>query len=140
MGICSLSRSRTSVSSRLRKQRKILAGLALGVWFFALSVGISHACGWGESGPTRTPAIASCANEHSSDAGTPAGCEEFCNTDMPVVTTLPAFGDRPDTQPLIVAIGSVQVDRGFPPAFRPTYAEHSYSDVPAFLRFTHLRL
>ena len=124
----------------LRQQRKSIAGVALGVWLFALFVGIAHACGSVE--PSFAPAHAAAVNasQHSSDEGMPIGCEQFCKSDIPVITKLPAFGDQPDAQPLIVAVDNVRVVLASPPAYQRAQAAHSRSDVPPFLRFTRLRL
>ena len=123
-----------------RQQRKTITGVALGVWLFALFVGIAHACGWVEPSIAPVHAVAAKASQHSSDEGTPVGCEQFCKSDIPVVTKLPPLGDQPDAQPLIVAVNNVRVVLASPPAFPLAQAAHSSSDVPPFLRFTRLRL
>lgn len=123
-----------------RQQRKTITGVALGVWFFALFVGIAHACAWVEPSIAPVHAVATKASQHSSDKGTPAGCEQFCKSDIPVVTKLPPQGDQADAQPLIVAVNDVRVVLASPPAFALAQAAHSSSNVPPFLRFTRLRL
>jgi hypothetical protein len=123
-----------------RQQRKTITGVALAVWLFALFAGIAHACGWVEPSVAPVHAAAAGASGHSSDEGTPVGCEQFCKSDIPVVTKLPPQGDQPDAQPLIVAVNNLGVVLASPPAFTPVQAAHSSSDVPPFLRFTRLRL
>jgi hypothetical protein len=123
-----------------RHLRKTITGIALGVWLFALFVGIAHGCGW--VGPSIAPVHAVAANEshHSPDEGAPAGCEQFCKADIPVLTKLPLLGDQADQQPLIVAVSYGRVVLASPPASPPAQAAHSSSDVPTFLHFTRLRL
>ena len=123
-----------------RQQCKTITGVALGVWLFALFVGIAHACGWVEPSIAPVHAVAANASQHSSDEGAPVGCEQFCKSDIPVVTKLPPLGDQPDAQPLIVAVNNVRVVLASPLALRLGQAAHSTSDVPPFLRVTRLRL
>ena len=127
--------------SRLHaRQSKTITGLALGVWLFALLVGIGHACNLGELGmPPGQHTIAS-ASAGSTDDGMPAGCAQFCASDVPVVTKLPLLGDPPDVQPLIVAVNAFHVVATSPPAFQRAPVARPPSDVPPFLRFTRLRL
>ena len=123
-----------------RRQRKTITGVALGVWLFALFVGIAHACGWAEPSIAAVHAVAASASQHSSDEGRPAGCEQFCKSDIPVVAKLPSLGDQPDAQPLIVAVKNIRVVLASPPHFPLAQAAHSSSDVSPFLRVTRLRL
>lgn len=129
-----------SVLRPFRQQRKTITGVALGAWLFALFAGIAHACGWVEPSIAPVHAVAANASQHSSDEGTPVGCEQFCKSDVPVVTKLPLQGDQPDAQPLIVADNNVRLALASPPAFPLAQAAHSSSGVPPFLRFTRLRL
>ncbi len=129
-----------SVVRPFRQQRKTITGVALGVWLFALFVGIAHACGWVEPSIAPVHAVAASASQHSSDEGTPVGCEQFCKSDIPVVTKLPPLGDQPDAQPLIVADRDIGVAVALPPAFQLAPAAHPPPDVTAYLRFAHLRL
>jgi hypothetical protein len=128
------------VFGSIRKLRKVFTGVALGVWLFALFVGIAHACGWVEPGMSPVHAAAASTSGHSSDEGAPVGCEQFCKADVPVVTKVPPQGDQPDTQPLIVAVNNVRAVLASSPAFRLAQAAHSSADVPPFLRVTRLRL
>ena len=122
------------------RHSKTITGLTLGVWFFALLVGIAHACSLGEFGMTPRQHFDASASAGSSDDGMPAGCKQFCKSDVPVVTKLPLIGDQPDVQPLIVAVNAVHVVVTSPPAFQRAPVAHPPSDVPPFLRFTRLRL
>ena len=47
-----------SVFRPFRQQRKTITGVALGVWLFALFVGIAHACGWVEPSIAPVHAVA----------------------------------------------------------------------------------
>lgn len=122
------------------RQSRTITGLALGVWLFALLVGIGHACNLGELGMTPGQHRVASAGAGSSDDGMPAGCQQFCASDVPVVTRLPLLGDPPDAQPLILAVDAVHVVVTARPAFQPVPVARPPSDVPPFLRFTRLRL
>ncbi len=123
-----------------RQQRKTITGVALGMWLFALFAGIAHACGWAEPGMAPVHAVTASASEQSSDEGIPVGCEQFCKSDIPVVTKPPSLGDQPDAQPLIVAARGFDVAVAPPPVLQLVPAVHPPPDVAAFLRFAHLRL
>ncbi len=122
------------------RQRRTIIGVALAMWLFALFVGIAHACGWVERGPAPAHAAAANSSEHRTDGGTPVGCEQFCKTDLPLVSKLPFIGDQPDGQPLIVGVEKVRIILALPPPFGVAHAAYPSSDVPPFLRFNHLRL
>jgi hypothetical protein len=128
------------VFTSFRRQRKIITSFALVVWLFALFIGIAHACGLGE--PTMAPPDVVVANpsERPADTGTPDACEQFCKTDVPVVSKLQFLGDQPDAPPLIIAVHEIGVAVALPPALRLAPAAHPPPDVAAFLRFAHLRL
>ena len=131
---------RSSVYRPFHQLRKTTTGIALGVWLFALFVGVVHACGWVEPSMVPAPAFAADAGQRCPDEGTSGGCAQFCKLDIPVVTKLPPLGEHPDAQPLIVAVDSVHVVLASPSAFPLARGAHSSSEVPPFLRFTRLRL
>jgi hypothetical protein len=122
------------------RQSKTITGLVLGVWLFALLVGVGHACNSGELGMTPGQHPVASASAGSSDVGVPAGCEQFCASDVPVVTKLPLLGEPPNAQPLIVAVNSVHAVVTAPPADLRVPVARPPSDVPPFLLFTRLRL
>jgi hypothetical protein len=122
------------------RQSRTITGLALGLWLFALLVGIAHACNLGDLGVTRGQRAVMSVSAGSRDGGMLAGCEEFCASNVPVVTKLPLIGDQQEMQPQIVAVNEIHVVIAFPPAFQPAPVAHPPSDVPPFLRFTRLRL
>ncbi len=128
------------VLGRFGQQRKIITGATLGVWLFALAVGMAHACGWDEPDLAPTHAVAVLPGDNPSDDGAPIGCQQFCKTDVPVVTKLPAVGDQPGEQPPIVAVNGVHAVAAPAVTLRLIQAAHPPADVPPFLRFTHLRL
>jgi predicted small lipoprotein YifL len=123
-----------------RQQRKTITSFALVAWLFALFVGIAHACGLDE--PTTAPPDVVAANpgERPADTGTPDACEQFCKTDVPVVSKLQFLGDQPDPQPLIVAVRDLGIAVASPPVLQLAPAAHPHPDAAAFLRFAHLRL
>lgn len=122
------------------KQRRIITGIALGVWLFALFAGIAHGCGWAERTSSRVHAGAGCASEGSSDDSMPVGCEQFCETDLPVAKQIPSLDDPLDTTPLIWAVASIPLVLIPPPAVRLAQVAVPASDLPPFRRFSHLRL
>ena len=122
------------------RQRRTITGVALAMWLFALFAGIAHACGWVEQSAVPAHAVAANSSEHRIDRGTPVGCEQFCKSDIPVVTKLSPIGDEPNAQPLIVAVNGLHVVPALPPPFGLAHAAYPSSDVPPFLRFAHLRL
>lgn len=114
--------------------------MMLGVWLFALFAGAANACGWLEPNAARANVVAVKTDDPSNDADAAIGCEQFCQTDVPVVTKLPPIDDQSATQPLIVAVRDVGVTLVFPPALRLVPAATSPPDVPPYLRLAHLRL
>ncbi len=128
------------VSSPFRRQRKTITSFALGVWLFALFIGFAHACGLDEPASVQIHVAAANSGERSLDLGAPDGCEQFCKADMPVVTQIPPLGDQPCSVPLTIAARDIGVAFAFPPASRSAQVAHPPPDVPAFLRFAHLRL
>lgn len=140
MGTWQVVGGRINVSRYLRQYSKVSTALTLGAWLFALFVGIANACGWDDSDPASTSAVVATTSEKPSHDGSPVGCEQFCKTDVPVVSKAPTIGDQPDLQPLIVTGSTVNVVIPLTPAFRLARAAHPPPDVPSFLRFAHLRL
>jgi hypothetical protein len=110
------------------------------VWLFVLFVGIAHACGWDDVDGTPAHVVAATASEQPSDEGMPVGCDQFCKSDIPVVSKLPSIGDQMDVQPLIVGVAKVRIVLALPPPSGLAHTAYPWSDVPPFLRFAHLRL
>ncbi len=123
-----------------RQQRKTITGVALGVWLFALFVGIANGCGWVEPNMAPVHVVAASTSEQHSDEGAPVGCEQFCKADIPIVTKLSPLGDQPDAQPLIVVVRDISVAAAPPPVLQLALAARPPPDVTAYLRFAHLRL
>lgn len=123
-----------------RRQRKAITSATLVAWILALFVGIAHACGLNEPSAASPEPVAAIASERAPDTGVPDGCEQFCSTNVPVVSKLPSLGDQPDAQPLIVADRDAGVSVMLPPTSALAQAAHPPPGVAAFLRFAHLRL
>ena len=126
----------------LHRHRKSLASTVLGVWLFALFVGIANACSWdGVTAAPHQPA----ATAHAADADmahdAAPGCDDFCSNDVPMVSVLKLVQDPPAGQPLILAAHS---EFGVLPisAFvvRPTRTAHPSPGVPFLLRTVRLTL
>lgn len=124
----------------LRRQTKVVTVLTLGAWLFALFVGIANACGWGDCDATSNSAVAATPSKKPSHDGGRVGCEQFCKTDVPVVSKVPDVADQPDLPPLVVTSGTVRLFTPLMPAFRRVQATYSPPDVQQFLRFARLRL
>jgi hypothetical protein len=131
---------RMNVSRSFRQDRRAITAIALGVWLFALFVGVAHACGLGEPGPAPVAAVAADASERPCDAGAPPGCQEFCGTDVPLVTRLPSVPDQPDAKVFLVAARAPDVKVDSPSVLRLTPTAQLSTVLPLFLRFAQLRL
>jgi hypothetical protein len=122
--------------SSLRRRRKALSSVILGVWTFALFVGIANACGW--DGVTTVPHHPVAA--HSVD-GMPPGCEQFCNDNLPLVGKLQSLQDGSAGQPLVFAAHYYVGFAPMPaPVLRTALAAHPPPGVPLSLRFVRLTL
>lgn len=128
------------MSGPFHRQRKTITSLALVAWLFAMFVGFAHACGLNEPTSGQIDVVGANSGERPLDVGAPDGCEQFCDSNVPVVTQLPPMGDQPSAPPLIVAVRNIGIAFVFPPAFRSAQAARPPPDVPAFLRYAHLRL
>jgi hypothetical protein len=122
------------------RQSKVVTGFALGVWLFAVFVGVVHACSLGELGVTPGQRIVTSASACSAGEGMPVGCEQFCASDVPVVSKVPSIGEQSAAQLPIAAASNVHVVIALPPAFSLARAARPPSGVPPILHFTRLRL
>jgi hypothetical protein len=118
----------------------MVTGFALGIWLFALFAGVVHACGLTEldmtSGQLSVTSLGGC----TFDEGMPAGCDQFCKSDVPIASRPPLIGEQSAAQlPIAVAI-DVDVVLALPPALLPARPAHSPLGVPLILQFTRLRL
>ena len=125
----------------LRRNRKFFASAALGVWVFALFVGIANACSW--DGVTAVPhqqTTAAHAVGDAMDDGMAPGCEQFCSNDIPLLSALQLIQDQPAGQPLLVASISIIQSPTAAAAVIVVHIAHPPPDVPVLLRSHRLAL
>jgi len=130
------------MSRLLRRHRKFLTSGVLGLWMFALFVGIANACTWdGVTAVPHPPTVAAHAADDAMDHDTGPGCEEFCSNDLPLLGVLQSAQDTPAGQPLVVA---TRHDLGFLPISAPVHrlarTAHPSPGVPLSLRIVRLTL
>ena len=134
------------MSCLLHRYRKSLASAVLGLWTFALFVGIANACSWdGVSTVPHPPTTAAHAAAHATsdatDEDTGPGCEEFCSNDVPLLGVLQLVQEPPAGLALLVA---THHDFGFMPISAPELrlarGAHPPPGVPFFLRIVRLTL
>jgi hypothetical protein len=92
------------MSRPLHRHRKFITSSILGLWIFALFVGIANACSW--DGVTAAPhhaTVAAHAIEDIADQDLAPGCDEFCSNDVPMLSVLKLVHDQPAGQPLVLA-------------------------------------
>lgn len=129
------------MSNRIRPQRKALASLMLGAWLFGLFVGIAHACGVGHATMTRPNAVFAAAVDDLCAGDIPAGCEKFCNDDVPVVAKIQSAADPSAAHPIVLASLHRHTFASIPaPDFHPAMAAHLAPGVPLSLRVVRLAL
>ena len=126
---------------KVTRHRKFLTSAALGVWTFALLVGIANACGWADAFTYSAAAgVVHDTAPHGDDRPV-SDCVKLCAEGLPVLAKVQAVQDPPDGQPLVVHTGH-GVDR------RPTYelalrqlrAARPPPAAPPLLRFLRLTL
>ena len=123
----------------LRKKRKIITGVALVTWLFALSAGIAHGCGWGDVARGSAPVVSDLRAPPHKGAAL-SHCEQFCKLDVPVVRNQLLADDHASIAPLMVAISAMDalpLTTQGPPRVGSAYLA---PDAPRLLRSTHLRL
>jgi hypothetical protein len=130
----------------MHRYRKSLASAVLGLWTFALFVGIANACSWdGVSTVPHLPTTAAHAAAHATSEGadedTGPGCEEFCSNDVPLLGVLQLVQEPPAGLALLVA---THHDFGFLPISAPELRQargaHPPPGVPFLLRIVRLTL
>ena len=122
------------------RQSRAITGFALGVWLFALFVGVVHACNLADLSVTSVQREATTASACSAGEDMPVGCEQFCASDVPVVSKVPSIGEQSAARLAIAAAASVHVVIALAPAFSLARAARPPSGVPPILHFTRLRL
>jgi len=126
----------------LHRHRKLLTSTVLGLWVFALFVGIGNACSWdGVTAVPHQPTMAAHTGDAAMDHGLAADCDEFCSNDVPLLGVLQLVQEQPAGQPLVVA---THHDLGFVPISAPglrlARTAHSSPGVPFSLRIVRLTL
>ena len=126
----------------LHRHRKFLTSTVLGLWMFALFVGIANACSWdGVTAVPHQPAVAAHAVDDAMDHGMAADCDEFCKNDVPLLSVLQVVQEQPAGQPLVVA---TRYNLGFLPISAPVLrlarTAHPSPGVPFSLRIVRLTL
>ena len=134
------------MSRLLHRYRKSLASAVLGLWTFALFVGIANACSWDgvptvPHSSTTAPHAAAHATSAAAEEGSGPGCEQFCSNDIPLLGVLQLVQEPPAGLALLVA---THHDFGFLPISAPELrlarGAHPPPGVPSFLRTVHLTL
>src|SRR5664279_2903233 len=88
----------------LLRKRKLFTSFILGLWLFALFVGIANACSWdGVTSVSHHPMAAAHPVDDAVDHDQAPGCDDFCNNDIPVLGVLKLVQDQPAGQPLVLA-------------------------------------
>jgi hypothetical protein len=88
----------------LHRHCKLLTSTVMGLWVFALFVGIANACSWdGVSAVPHQPTVAAHAGDVAMDHGMAADCDEFCSNDVPLLGVLQLVQEQPAGQSLVVA-------------------------------------
>lgn len=126
----------------LHGYRRFLASAVLGLWTFALFVGIANGCGWdGVTAALHPPTVMAHAVDDAVDRGMTPGSEEFCSNDVPMFSMLKLVQDQPAGQPLVLA---AHYGLGAPPISAPVLRlarnAHPPLGVPFFLRTVRLTL
>ena len=130
------------MSRRLHRHRKFITSSILGLWLFALFVGIANACSWdGVTAAPHHPTVETHAFDGIADQDIAPGCDEFCSNDVPLLGVLQLVQEQPAGQPLVVA---THHDLGFVPISAPglrlTRTAHPSPGVPFSLRIVRLTL
>jgi hypothetical protein len=91
------------MSRLLRRHRKLLTSTVLGLWAFAMFVGIANACNWdGVTAVSHHSTVAAHAADAADDGMAP-DCDEFCSNDVPILSVVKLVQEPPTGQPLVLA-------------------------------------
>ncbi len=130
------------MSQQYRRHRKSFSSVILGLWVFALFVGIANACSWdGVTAAPHHPTVADHAMEDVADHEKAPGCDKFCSNDVPMLSVLKLVQDQPAGQPVALAtyhhLGVLPISA---PALRLARSAHSPPGVPFSPHFVRLTL
>lgn len=130
------------MSRLLRRRRKFLASTVLGLWAFAMFMGIAQACTW--DGVTAVPSPTASAVHVMGDAlddNMAPGGEGYCSNGLPLLSVRQLVQDQPAGQPLVVAthhdLGVLPISA---PVFRLARTARPPPGVPFCLRIVRLTL
>jgi hypothetical protein len=124
----------------LRRHRKPLASLFLGMWLVALFAGIANACLLDVAPDAGQMSGMAMGSAHDGDQAQPTGCQQFCDTDIPLTSALQLVQDQPAGQPLLVASVAIAAAPTAAPSVLAAYRAHPPPDVPVLLRTLRLAL
>jgi hypothetical protein len=125
----------------LRRHRKGLASAALGLWLFALFLGIAHACSWDVvTTVTHTPPLEAHVGGGVADDTAP-DCEDSASNDLPLPNVFQLVRDPPTEVALIVATQhALRLLPNFAPLAGLSGRAHSPPGVPFSHRIVRLTL
>jgi hypothetical protein len=125
----------------LHRHRTSFTSAVLGLWMFALFVGIANACS--QDGLTAVPhqTVAPHAVDDAMDRGGASGRDEFCGHDLPLLGMLQLVQEPPAGLPLVVAphhdLGLLPISA---PVLRLARTAHRSPGVPFSLGIVRLTL
>jgi hypothetical protein len=130
------------MSRLLKRNRKFLSASVLGLWVFALFVGIANACSWdGVTAVRHQLPVAAHAMVDATDHDAAPGCDEFCSNDIPLLSVLQLAQGPVAGQPLAVATHyDLGIQPASAPAFRLAWTARPSPGVPFSLRIVRLTL
>ncbi len=110
------------------------------MWLFALFIGFAQACDWHVALDGEGATHASSVGAALPHDATLTDCEQFCATNVPVVSKLPLIGGQLDSSPPVSGFAPANFVVATAPAPQPVPVVRPASDVPPFLRVSRLRL
>lgn len=130
------------MSRLLRRHRQFLTSTILGLWMFALFVGIANACSWDDvMSIPHHPTVMAHTVDGATDGGIAPACDEFCSNDVPMLRVVKLVQVQPAGQPLILAIHQYL---GVLPISTPVLClarnAHPLRGAPFYLRSVRLTL
>lgn len=126
----------------LHRHRRLFASAGLGLWAFAVSLGIANACCWdGATTVPHHPTTAAHSGNQPLDGEAAPDHERHCSDGLPLAAGIMLVQVQPASQPLVLAAHHFL---GFPPTFAPALrcapTGHLPSGVPLALRTVRLAL
>jgi hypothetical protein len=124
-----------------KRRRKMLGLLGLGLWLFALSVSIAHACGLDGGGSHAGQAVTGIESFCAHDGAAPAGCDQS-HTDRPAVLAKPQTIQEPlgEQALLLASVSSQPFLTGVAPVAALLHRPHPSPGIALNTRFVRLAL